>query len=161
MDPEVATNPKDGKNREVEVTKASSLQKSTGQTEGIIRQGAVIDQADKLCASAKPRTFSAVHHHGEQDTVVYCLRGSGAVLTDFGKTRHDLSPGDFALIPAWKEHQEVNDSDEESTFIVTRSGRIPIVQNLEGWGTWQKMESGNHSTSPVAHGTPVTGYQVM
>ena len=55
MDREVATNREVDENREVEVTKASSLQKSTGQTEGMIRQGAIIDQSDKLCASGKSR----------------------------------------------------------------------------------------------------------
>jgi hypothetical protein len=37
------------------------------------------------------------------------------VISDNGKIRQELSPGDFALIPAWTEHQEVNDGDEEVT----------------------------------------------
>ena len=87
---------------------------------------------------AHPKTASAVHHHGEQgqtlpsqplsrtppfqplayfttDTIVYAASGHGAVISDNGKTRQELSPGDFALIPAWTEHQEVNDGDEEVT----------------------------------------------
>jgi hypothetical protein len=42
------------------------------------------------------------------DTIVYAAGGYGAVVSDDGKTRQELSPGDFALIPAWTEHQEVN-----------------------------------------------------
>ena len=84
---------------------------------------------------AKPRSSSAVHHHGRQDTVVYALSGHGTLVSDGGRTRQDLSPGDFALIPAGAEHQEVNDGDEDVTWIITRSGRVPEVQNLEGWGT--------------------------
>ena len=83
---------------------------------------------------AKPHSSSDVHHHGEQDTVVYALRGNGTVVSEGGKKRQDLTPGDFALIPAWAEHQEVNDSAEEVTWIITRSGRIPVVENLGCWG---------------------------
>jgi len=83
---------------------------------------------------AHPHTASAVHHHGEQDTIVYAASGYGAVVSNNGKTRQELSPGDFALIPAWTEHQEVNDGEEEVTWIITRSGSEPVVVNLEGWG---------------------------
>ncbi|KAL8697858.1 MAG: hypothetical protein Q9224_002117 [Gallowayella concinna] len=122
--------------QEVQVTKASSLQAAgTGQTEGMIRQGAIVDQSDKLCASAKPHSSSAIHHHGEQDTVVYAARGHGTIVSEDGKKRQDVAPGDFALIPAWAEHQEVNDGDDEVTWIITRSGRTPVVENLDAWGT--------------------------
>ena len=82
---------------------------------------------------AKPRSASAVHHHGSQDTIVYALRGRGAIVSDQGKKRQVLDPGDFAFIPAYAEHQEVNDGDEEVEWIVTRSGAIPHVENLEVW----------------------------
>ena len=82
---------------------------------------------------AKPHTASAIHHHGAQDTIVYCLRGKGAVLSENGRKRQNLEPGDFALIPAYVEHQEVNDGDEEIEWIITRSGRVPVVENIEGW----------------------------
>lgn len=82
---------------------------------------------------AHPHSSSAVHHHGTQDTIVYAQSGHGTIISDNGNTRQDLSPGDFALIPAWTEHQEVNDGDEEVTWIITRSGGTPEVVNLEGW----------------------------
>ena len=83
---------------------------------------------------AKPHTASAIHHHGAQDTIVYCRRGRGAVISENGKKRQELAPGDFALIPAYAEHQEVNDGDEEIEWIITRSGRVPVVENIETWG---------------------------
>ena len=82
---------------------------------------------------AKPHSASAIHHHGSQDTVVYCLRGRGAVVSEGGTKKQILEKGDFALIPAHAEHQEVNDGDEEVEWIITRSGRVPFVENLEGW----------------------------
>lgn len=122
---------------QIHVTQASNLKTSGGQTEGMIRQNAITSLSDKLCASvmiAKPHTASAVHHHGDQDTVIYAASGHGTIVSEGGKKRQDLAPGDFALIPAYAEHQEVNDSDGELKWIITRSGREPVVQNLEGWG---------------------------
>lgn len=89
---------------------------------------------------AKSHSSSAVHHHGEQDTAVYALRGRGAVVWGGGKKRQDLAPGDFALIPARTEHQEVNDGDEEVSWIITRSGRMPIVEDLGGWGPSKRCD---------------------
>ena len=68
-----------------------------------------------------------------EDTVVYCVRGRGAVVSEGGSKRQVLERGDFALIPAHAEHQEVNDGDEEVEWIITRSGRFPIVENLQTW----------------------------
>jgi len=106
---------------------------------------------------AKPHSSSAVHHHGEEgkhfqpklsmrpcytttslihplDTIVYAASGHGAIVSGpNGSKRQELAPGDFALIPAYAEHQEVNDSAEDVVWIITRGGRNPIVHNLEGW----------------------------
>jgi uncharacterized RmlC-like cupin family protein len=63
---------------------------------------------------AKPHTASAVHHHGEQDTVVFSFSGYGTVVSEGGNKRQNLSPGDFALIPyvlrrLEKKHAQVAD----------------------------------------------------
>ncbi|KAI9051821.1 hypothetical protein LZ554_004083 [Drepanopeziza brunnea f. sp. 'monogermtubi'] len=112
-----------------------------GQTDGMQRKDAIVNKCSSLCASvmtAAPHTSSAVHHHGEQDTIVYVAGGHGAILSDDGTTRQELGPGDFALIPAWTEHQEVNDGDVELTWIITRSGGEPAVVNLDGWAGQMK-----------------------
>ena len=52
-----------------------------------------------------------------------------------GKKRQDLSPGDWAIIPAFTEHQEANDGDEEVVWVIVRGpGGTPVVENLGGWG---------------------------
>ncbi|KAI5857455.1 hypothetical protein GGS23DRAFT_587502 [Durotheca rogersii] len=120
----------------VRLTKAASIVPSGGQTAGMVRSNAIVDQCDGICAThmlALPRTASAVHHHGPQDTVVYAVRGRGSVVSEGGARRLHLEPGDFALIPAFAEHQEVNDSDEEVVWAIVRSGRVPVVVNLTGW----------------------------
>ncbi|OCL11069.1 hypothetical protein AOQ84DRAFT_202669 [Glonium stellatum] len=124
---------------EVQVKKASEINAPSGaQTEGMIRMNAITDMSDQICGTvmiAKPHTASAIHHHGEEDTIVYAAQGHGAIVSGpNGSKRQELSPGDFALIPAYTEHQEVNDSDEDILWIITRGGRNPIVQNLDGWG---------------------------
>ena len=71
---------------------------------------------------------------GFADTIVYAAKGHGTIVSSNGEKRQELAPGDFALIPAYAEHQEVNDGDEEVLWIITRGGRNPVVRNLEGWG---------------------------
>ncbi|KAI1340851.1 RmlC-like cupin domain-containing protein [Xylariaceae sp. FL0016] len=119
------------------LTKGASLAESGGQTEGMVRQNAIVDKCDGICATrmlAQPHSASAVHHHGAQDTVVYAVKGRGAVVSEGGAKRVELAPGDYALIPAFMEHQEVNDGDEEVEWTIVRSGRVPEVVNLTGWG---------------------------
>lgn len=90
----------------------------------------------------------------DPDTIVYAVSGRGAIVSENGKKRQELAPGDFAFIPSYvrtvfikyiknihsskqAEHQEVNDGDEEVKWIITRHGRSPIVHNLDGWGKSQ------------------------
>ncbi|KAI3335738.1 RmlC-like cupin [Ustulina deusta] len=121
----------------VHLAKGATLRPSGGQTAGMERSDAIVDQCAGLCATrmqAGPRTASAVHHHGAQDTIVFAVRGRGAVVSEGGARRVDLEPGDYALIPAYAEHQEVNDGDEDVVWSIVRSGRVPEVVNLSGWG---------------------------
>ncbi|KAI4863563.1 RmlC-like cupin [Hypoxylon rubiginosum] len=120
----------------VHLTKASAIKESGGQTEGMIRSNAIVDKCDGICATsmlAKPHTASAVHHHGEQDTIVYAVKGRGTIISEGGSKIVDLEPGDYALIPAFMEHQEVNNGDEDVVWTIVRSGRIPEVFNLTDW----------------------------
>lgn len=104
---------------------------------GMTRKAALTGVSNQICSSvmeAEPRSASAVHHHGSQDTIVYGLQGHGAVLFDRGEKRHNIGPGEsvsleslqslsscprltviysWCLIPAECEHQEVNEGDEK------------------------------------------------
>jgi uncharacterized RmlC-like cupin family protein len=87
----------------------------------------------------KPKSSSTVHHHGEQETIVYTVSGHGALLSqpkgdDEEPERHELGPGDFAFIPAWTEHQAVNDSESDFHLVIIRSGGRPVEVDLTGWG---------------------------
>ena len=82
---------------------------------------------------AQPHTSSGIHHHGSQDTIVYGVRGTGAIITDGGKTKQMVGPGDWALIPAGKEHQEANEGDEEVAWVIVRGGSTAEVGNVNEW----------------------------
>ncbi len=45
-----------------------------------------------------------------------------------------MSPGDFAFVPAWTEHQVLNETEEEVVWVVVRGGAQPTVVDLTEWG---------------------------
>ncbi|KAI0198565.1 RmlC-like cupin domain-containing protein [Astrocystis sublimbata] len=145
---------------DITVVKATDLetQRQKSDESPMIRQGAIIGKSDRMCATilrAKPHCSSAVHHHGEQggltchisiwelllignygaETIIYAASGKGILVTntDDKVTRHELSAGDFAFIPPWTEHQEINETDEDVVWILIRSGPEPQVSYLTGW----------------------------
>ncbi|KAK1830134.1 RmlC-like cupin domain-containing protein [Podospora conica] len=127
----------------------------------VLSRDAVVNKTDKMCVTVlilKPSSSTTIRHNGEQDAIIYATSGTGTLLssppdnllppsspTSQTSTttssssekpeRHVLSQGDFAVIPAWTEHQIVNESDTaELHWIVTRSGPSPVEVNLTGWG---------------------------
>ncbi|KZL70339.1 cupin domain-containing protein [Colletotrichum tofieldiae] len=127
----------------VSVTKASTLRASdaTLQPGSANEADAVVGKSDKLCASVltlNAHATSAIRHHGEQDTVVYMASGTGLLLVSPGAgqdvKRHEMSTGDFAFIPSWTEHQMLNESDQDTVWVITRSGSQPVKVGLTDWG---------------------------
>jgi hypothetical protein len=91
------------------------------------------------------------------DTIVYATKGNGVLLIspavdpvrairadikgegpsrdEEQPRRHPLSPGDFAFIPAWTEHQVVNEADEgDIVWVLVHSGGERMQVDLTGWG---------------------------
>ncbi|KAK4111719.1 hypothetical protein N656DRAFT_790329 [Canariomyces notabilis] len=144
----------------ITVTKAADILPPVTEANGdgqerskvqVISRNAVVDKTDKMCASVlivKPKASSSVRHYGEQGTllsdaseaIIYAVLGKGAILSppkDEGEEpgRHELEQGDFAFIPAWTEHQAVNECEEgDFHLIVIRSGGHPVEVNLTDWG---------------------------
>ncbi|CCG83654.1 Predicted protein [Taphrina deformans PYCC 5710] len=123
----------------VVVTKKQDVgKKDTGQSQGMKRMAAITGLAQGICASvmtAEPHSKSAVHTHGDQDTIVYASKGVGKISFEGGRRVVEVREGDFALIPRHCEHQEINDSDGVIEWIITRSGTDPVVENLDVWET--------------------------
>jgi len=120
------------------------LRSGTAQTSGSLRLAAV--SAENGITSSlwggtflvEPGARTGIHHHGEQDTIVYVLEGESLVRWgDHGEFSATARAGDFLHVPAWIIHQEINPSPSiPFRWIVIRSTSEPIVVNLpdDTWG---------------------------
>lgn len=110
----------------------------TSQTSGSLRLSAISAKQgifSSLWAGTfvvEPSATTGIHHHGEQDTVVYVLEGEAFVRWgDHGENFATVRAGDFLHVPAWLPHQELNPSkDTPFRWVVVRSTPEPIVVNL-------------------------------
>ena len=128
----------------IRVVRPDQLDSATAQTPGSQRLAAIHSGAGIESPiwgglfRVEPGARTGIHHHGEQDTIVYVLSGSSYVRCgeqgEFNETAH---AGDFLYVPAWLPHQEINPSGEiPFLWVVVRSTSEPIVVNLpdDFWG---------------------------
>jgi uncharacterized RmlC-like cupin family protein len=85
----------------------------------------------------EPRSRTAIHHHGQQETIAYVLSGICEVRWGArGESVAHAKAGDFIHVPAFLPHREINPSKlEPFRWVVVRSTAIPIVINLPD-DTW-------------------------
>jgi uncharacterized RmlC-like cupin family protein len=122
----------------IKVGHPHEFSQQTSQTPGSMRLSAI--SADHGVTSSQwggifevePLAKTDIHHHGEQDTVVYVLEGEAFVRWgNYGEHSVTVRRGDFLHVPAWLPHQEANLSQEDSfRWVVVRSTSEPIVVNL-------------------------------
>jgi uncharacterized RmlC-like cupin family protein len=86
----------------------------------------------------EPGAKTGIHHHGNQDTIVYILEGESYVCWgERGEHSALAHAGDFVHVPAYLPHQEINPSQSDPfRWVVVRSTPEPIVVNLpdDFWG---------------------------
>ena len=94
----------------------------------------------------EPFARTAIHHHGEQETVVYVLEGESLVRWgNLGEHSATAAAGDFLHVPAWLPHQESNLSETGRVrWVVVRSTSQPIVVNLPD-SFWDEVGAGTAS----------------
>ena len=72
------------------------------------------------------------------DAIFYAVSENGVLAVsesvDSEPKNHELSPGDFAFVPAWTEHQIKNETDEDVVFLVIQGGPTPLRADLTDWG---------------------------
>jgi uncharacterized RmlC-like cupin family protein len=127
-----------GSNSRISVVHPAELSSETQQTPGSLRLSAIAAThgiVSSLWAGifvVEPLAKTGIHHHGEQDTVVYVLEGETSVRWGkFGEHSVTVRVGDFLHVPAWLPHQELNPSKERPfRWVVVRSTPEPIVVNL-------------------------------
>ena len=125
-------------NSAIGVVHAAELSSETQQTPGSLRLAAIAAMngvVSSLWAGifvVEPSAKTGIHHHGEQDTVVYVLEGEACVRWGtLGEHSATVGAGDFLHVPAWLPHQELNPSKERPfRWVVVRSTPEPIVVNL-------------------------------
>jgi uncharacterized RmlC-like cupin family protein len=80
----------------------------------------------------EPSGQTGIHHHGEQDTIVYVLEGEAHIRWgELGEHSTVVGAGDFLHVPSWLPHQELNPSEEHLfRWVVVRSTSEPIIVNL-------------------------------
>jgi uncharacterized RmlC-like cupin family protein len=117
-----------GLSTSLRVVHASELSAETLQTPGSLRMSAIAATEGVISsmwagifvveASAK----TAIHHHGEQETIVYVLEGEALVRWGGrGEYSTTVRAGDFLHVPNWLPHQELNPSQQEPFRLVRRS----------------------------------------
>jgi len=122
----------------VRVVRSSELDSNTAQTPGMSRAAAITHAragAEKLWAGTvtiHPSAKTGAHHHGEVESIIYVVRGRarmrwGARL----EFTAEAGPGDFIYVPPFVPHQEINAADEPLECVLVRSGREPVVVNLD------------------------------
>lgn len=122
----------------IRVIRPDEFNSATAQTPGSLRVAAVYAEAGIESPMwgglflVEPRARTGIHHHGEQATIVYVLSGSSYVRWgDRGEFDATLHAGDFAFVPAWLPHQEINPSNDiPFQWVVVRSTSEPVVVNL-------------------------------
>ncbi|NYF53484.1 cupin domain-containing protein [Tunturiibacter gelidoferens] len=127
-----------GSNSTISVVHPAELSSETQQTPGSLRMSAIAAMhgiVSSLWAGifvVEPSAKTGIHHHGEQDTVVYVLEGEACVRWgDLGEHSATVRAGDFLHVPGWLPHQEINSSREHTfRWVVVRSTPEPIVVNL-------------------------------
>jgi uncharacterized RmlC-like cupin family protein len=126
------------RHKTIRVVSPEQLDSTTAQTPGSLRLAAIHAGAGIESPiwgglfRVEPGARTGIHHHGEQDTIVYVLSGSSYIRWgergQFNETAH---AGDFLYVPAWFPHMEINPSSEVPfEWVVVRSTSAPIVVNL-------------------------------
>jgi uncharacterized RmlC-like cupin family protein len=132
------TSPEQQPSATIRVVRPEEQSHETSQTSGSLRLSAISAKhgiVSSLWAgtfAVEPCATTGIHHHGEQNTVVYVLEGEAFVRWgDHGENSATVRAGDFVHVPAWLPHQEVNPSkDKPFRWVVVRSTPEPIVVNL-------------------------------
>jgi uncharacterized RmlC-like cupin family protein len=120
------------------VVHPAELSAETLQTPGSLRMAAIFAMQGVVSSMwagifvVEPSSKTAIHHHGEQETIVYVLEGEALLRWGRrGEYSATVKAGDFLHVPSWLPHQEINPSNGRPfRWIVVRSTPEPIVVNL-------------------------------
>jgi uncharacterized RmlC-like cupin family protein len=124
----------------VRIVTPEEFDSSTAQTPGSKRLAAIPRRSSSNSQMwgglffVEPKSQTAIHHHGVQETIVYVLEGQSLIRWgERGEFEAIANRGDFICVPPFLPHQETNPSDSVAfSWVVVRSTPEPIVVNLAG-----------------------------
>jgi uncharacterized RmlC-like cupin family protein len=97
----------------VRVVHPAELNAETLQTPGLLRMAAISAMQEAVSSMwagifvVEPSAKTAIHHHGEQETIVYVLEGEALLRWGHrGEYSAAVRAGDFLHVPSWLPHQE-------------------------------------------------------
>jgi uncharacterized RmlC-like cupin family protein len=122
----------------IRIVKPEEFDNSTTQTPGSKRLAAIPTRSSSNSQMwgglffVEPKSQTAIHHHGSQETIVYVLEGQASIRWgEHGEFEAMANPGDFIRVPPFLPHREINPSDSVTfSWVVVRSTPEPIVVNL-------------------------------
>lgn len=122
----------------IRIVRPDQFDSGTKQTSGSHREAAIavsVGISSQIWGGTflvEPGARTGIHHHGEQDTIVYVLSGESLIRWgEHGQHQATARAGDFLHVPAWLPHMEINPSTTEPfRWVVVRSTPDPIVVNL-------------------------------
>ncbi len=122
----------------VKVIRPGERDSSTGQTPGMKREAGIsasLTGSEGLwmgTAVNAPGASSGAHHHGENESGIYILRGR--VRFRWGPKLEnvvDTEPGDFIFVPPYEVHLEENlDPAGEAELLLARNSQDQVVVNV-------------------------------
>ncbi len=122
----------------VKVIRPGERDSSTGQTPGMKREAGIsasLTGSEGLwmgTAVNAPGASSGAHHHGENESGIYILRGR--VRFRWGpklENMVDTEPGDFIFVPPYEVHLEENlDPAGEAELLLARNSQDQVVVNV-------------------------------
>lgn len=122
----------------VKVIRPGERDSSTAQTPGMKREAGIsasLTGSEGLwmgTAVNAPGASSGAHHHGENESGIYILRGR--VRFRWGPKLEnvvDTEPGDFIFVPPYEVHLEENlDPAEEAELLLARNSQDQVVVNV-------------------------------
>jgi uncharacterized RmlC-like cupin family protein len=127
----------------IHIVSPDRFDRGTTQTPGSERRAAIAPELGIRSAlwgglfEVEPGSRTAIHHHGQQETIAYVLSGTCEVRWGArGESVAHAKAGDFIHVPAFLPHREINPSKlEPFRWVVVRSTAMPIVINLPD-NTW-------------------------
>jgi uncharacterized RmlC-like cupin family protein len=122
----------------IRIVRPEEFDSSTAQTPGSKRLAAIggpsISNSQMWGGLffVEPKSQTAIHHHGVQETLVYVLEGQALIRWgEHGEFEAIANRGDFVCVPPFLLHRETNPSASVTfSWVVVRSTPEPIVVNL-------------------------------